>query len=127
MAGTGTQDPVHSSPELLQQIQRHKRLDGAGKTTAVDTACAPPAQQALTQSQRHRHFLVVGISCRYHILQHTPAGEAGLCDQSQEGVKITFPQSLHLTGYPTVIIIDMDSPQDSPIPRLQPESRQSSL
>ena len=127
MARAGAQHPVHLGPETLQQVKGYERLDGTGEAPAVDPAGPPAVQQLLRQGQGQGYLLVPGVTRGDHVLEEAPAGEAGITDQRQKGQEVPGAQGLHLPLHPQVVLVDVDGPEDRPVPDLGPDLGQTGV
>ena len=71
----------------IQQIIRHKRLDGAGEAATLQTPGTAAVQHFLAQGQCDGHTLLLVVLDAVSILVELKAGMAALNDQLQEAVK----------------------------------------
>ena len=108
IAAAFSKDRVNGSLICIEQVQRNKRLDGAGKAAALETPCAALAQHTLADCQRQRHTLILRGFEAVCILVEFKAGMASLQNQLEEAVKLILLDCIAQLGGTAAVIEEMD-------------------
>ena len=109
----------------VQQVNGHKRLNGAGKAAALQTPRAAAIQHALAQGQGHRHALLLRILDAVGVLVELKAGVTALDNQAQERFKIVLAHSVAELGGAAAVVIEVHRTYDGAVPHGLSQFRQS--
>lgn len=100
----------------VQQVNGHKRLNGAGKAAALQTPRAVAIQYALTQGQGHRHALLLRVLDAVGVLVELKAGVTALDNQAQERFKIVLAHGVAELGGAAAVVVEVHRTHDGAVP-----------
>ena len=100
----------------VQQVNGHKRLNGAGKAAALQTPRAAAIQHALAQGQGHRHALLLRVLDAVGVLVELKAGVTALDNQAQESFKIVLAHGVAELGGAAAVVVEVHRTHDGAVP-----------
>ena len=92
----------------IQQVIRHKRLDGAGKAAALQAPGTAAVQHFLAQGQRQGHALLLVVLDAVGVLVELKARVPALDDQLQEGIHVVRTHGIAQSSCTAAVVVEVD-------------------
>jgi hypothetical protein len=122
VASAVSEQKLHKSRKALSVGCGNKRLNGARKSAAVNTASARNAHACkifLCQLKCQRKSLLLNVFGGVYVLEELEGGVSGLLDQLEEGFKIVILESLGLYQNSLVFVDEVKRSQNGTVTAVQ--------